>query len=259
MKDILIVNDDGIGSPGILAAVEAVKGLGRITVVAPSSQQSGVGRSLSLLEPLRISEVSMPDATAFSLSGTPVDAVIVALHEVMERKPDLVVSGINMGENMSCEITTSGTVCAAMEGANQGVPSVAVSLHPSEENRPGRFGDPGLFDFGLAKDITRRFSRYLLEGGMPVGVDLFNINVPEFGNSGIKVTSLARNMYSARVIRGFDPRDRPFLWIDGDPVFDAEVGSDVHTVRVENSVSITPLSLDLTCRGVELDGILDSL
>lgn len=259
MKNILIVNDDGITSPGIKAAVEAVKDLGTITVVAPATQQSGVGRSLSLLEPLRIFEVSMDNARAFSLGGTPVDSVIVALHDIMDVKPDLIVSGINIGENMSCEITTSGTVCAAMEGANQGVPAIAVSLHPAEEKRADKYDNPHLFDLKLAQDITSRVSKRLLENGMPKGVDLFNINVPENGNSKIDITSLARNMYSARVSRTIDPRGRPFLCIDGVPVIDAKKGTDVHTVRVLNSVSVTPLSLDLTSRSLDNVKIKDIL
>ncbi|MFQ5976269.1 MAG: 5'/3'-nucleotidase SurE [Candidatus Hydrothermarchaeales archaeon] len=259
MKDILIVNDDGINSPGIEAAVEAVKDLGRVTVVAPATQQSGVGRSLSLLEPLRIIDVSTPNTKAFSLGGTPVDAVIVALHEVMDKKPDLIVSGINIGENMSCEITTSGTVCAAMEGANQGVPSIAVSLHPTENKRPEKYSNPHIFDLTLAKDITNRVSKYLLKNNMPEGVDLLNINVPENGNSKVKITTLARNMYSAKVSRRYDPRGRPFLLIDGDPVYDAEKGTDVHTVRIENSVSITPLNLDLTSKSLDESWIKDVL
>ncbi len=260
MKEILIVNDDGINSPGIIAAVEALKDLGRVTVVAPATQQSVVGRSLYMLEPLRIFEVPMPNADkAYSLGGTPVDSVIVALHELLDARPDLIVSGINIGENMSCEITTSGTVCAAMEGANQGVPSIAVSLHPLEERRSDKYKNPHLFDFTLAKDITCRVSKRLLKNGLPEGVDVFNINVPEKGNSEFKVTTLARNMYSAKVSRRFDPRGRPFLCIDGDPVYDSEEGSDVHTVRILNSVSITPLSLDLTSNSLDRIRINDIL
>jgi len=260
MKEILIVNDDGINSPGIIAAIEAVCDLGRVTVVAPATQQSGVGRSLSLLEPLRIFEVPIPNANkAYSVGGTPVDSVIVALHDIVDTRPDLIVSGINIGENMSCEITTSGTVCAAMEGANQGVPSIAVSLHPLEERRSDKYKNPHLFDFALAKDITCRVSKRLLKNGMPEGVDVFNINVPEKGNSEFKVTALARNMYSAKVHRRFDPKGNAVLCIDGDPVYDSKEGSDVHTVRILNSVSITPLSLDLTSNSFDHIRINDIL
>lgn len=259
MKNILVVNDDGINSPGIRAAVDAVKNLGSITVVAPATQQSGVGRSLSLFEPLRISEVQMSRARAFSIDGTPVDAVIVAIHEIMKQRPDLIVSGINIGENMSCEITTSGTVCAAIEGANQGVPSIAVSLHPEEESRFDRLSSSHQFNFDLAKNITRKVSKNILENGLPEGVDILNINVPENGNAQAEITRLARNMYSARVQRRLDPRGRPYLWIDGDPVYEAEKGTDVHVVRVERYISITPLSLDFTTKTFDMAGIKDML
>lgn len=127
---ILITNDDGVNSSGILAARKAVENLGETIIVAPATQQSGIGHALTLFEPIRVSEVTLRDGSeAYAVSGTPTDAVIIGIFELMDEKPDLVISGINMGENIGkSELTTSGTIGAAMEAAVHGVPSLAVSL-----------------------------------------------------------------------------------------------------------------------------------
>jgi len=260
-KEILIVNDDGINSPGIRAALGAVKGLGNITIAAPATQQSGVGRSISLFEPIRVSEVQVPGCRAYSIAGTPVDAVIVAIYGILERTPDLLISGINVGENMSTEVSTSGTVCAAIEGASQGAVSFAVSQHASSEvkfidNQPE-------LEFGTAAGVTRAVAKHLLEEGMSAGVDLLNINVPE-GVSGVKgarLTRLARRMYTTRTEKRRDPRGRSYFWIDGDAIVDEEEGTDVHAVRKERKVSITPLKLDFTAGRAagELEGLAASV
>ncbi|RMF90259.1 MAG: 5'/3'-nucleotidase SurE [Methanobacteriota archaeon] len=246
MKSILIVNDDGIDSPGIRAAAEAVRHLGDVTVVAPSTQQSGVGRSLSLRRPLAVKKAGLEGFNAYSVDGTPVDSVIVGIFGLMRKTPDLLISGINLGENMSREITTSGTVCAAIEGANHGIPSVAISLHLDSEARldPGRKAD-----LRFSKKTLASVSKAILERGLPEGVDLLNINIPDSdAEGGIKITTLAHRMYSARVHRLDAPSGGSSYYIDGDAIFDAEPGTDVYAVRVERCVSITPLTLDLTAR-----------
>jgi 5'-nucleotidase len=245
MKSILIVNDDGIQSNGIMAAAEAVKDLGHVTIVAPMSQKSGVGRSLSLRKPLPVARVRIDDFDAFSVDGTPVDSVIVALFSLLKKPPDLLISGINLGENMSSEITTSGTVCAAIEGANHDVPSIAISLHLDEEFKFGRGSE---VDFTLSKMALKTIASKILSEGLPKGVDLLNVNVPDSGieKREIKITKLARRMYTANVKRANDPTGSSSYLIDGNAIFDAEPGTDVHAVRVENSISVTPLSLDFT-------------
>jgi 5'-nucleotidase len=252
MKSILIINDDGVKSEGIRAAAEAVQGLGKVTIVAPLSQRSGVGRSLSLRKPLSVRKVKMDEILAYSVDGTPVDSVIVALFSIMKTQPDLLISGINLGENMSSEITTSGTVCAAIEGANHDIPSIAISLHLDEEFK---FGEGADVDFMLSKRALRSVSKKILEKGLPKNVDLLNINVPNSHSkrTGIKVTKLAHRMYSAKVKRMDEPVGGSSFMIDGDAIFDAEPGTDVYTVRVENSISVTPLTLDFTAH----DGIKD--
>ncbi len=244
MKTILIVNDDGIASPGLKAAAEAVRGLGRIVVVAPAMQQSGVGRSISLFSPVGITKSGALKVEAYSIAGTPADAVIIGIHGILKDSPDLLVSGINMGENMSSEATTSGTVGAALEGASQGVPAVAISLHTGKEFS---FDEGEGLDFSTAEKVLRRLARHVLDKGLPEGVDLLNVNVPYGAEKpSIRITRLARRMYTTRVQERHDPRGRTYYWIDGDAIYDAEEGTDVHAVRVEECVSITPLKLDLT-------------
>jgi 5'-nucleotidase len=250
VKSILIVNDDGIQSRGIKAAAEAVNDLGHVTIVAPKSQKSGVGRSLSLRKPLPVTRVRIDDFPAFSVDGTPVDSVIVALFSLLEKPPDLLISGINLGENMSSEITTSGTVCAAIEGANHEIPSIAISLHLDEEFK---FGKGSEVDFTLSKKALKTIAAKILSDGLPKGVDLLNVNVPDSGSEKreIKTTKLARRMYNAHVKRRDLPTGGSSYLIDGNAIFDAEAGTDVFAVRVENSISVTPLSLDFTAH----DGI----
>jgi 5'-nucleotidase len=252
MKSILIVNDDGIFSRGILEAADALHTLGKVTIVAPLYQNSGVGRSLSLRKPLPVEKVSLKDFLAYSVEGTPVDSVIVALFALLKNPPDLIVSGINLGENMSSEITTSGTVCAAIEGANHDVPSVAISLHLDEEFK---FGIGGEVDFSLSKKALHAVSKKILLDGLPNGVDLLNINVPESTGKApsIRTTKLAHRMYSAKVKRMNGAAGGSSFLIDGDAIFDADPGTDVHAVRVLNAISVTPLSLDFTAH----DGIKD--
>lgn len=249
MKRILLVNDDGIESPGIKAAAEALNELDfekEIIAVAPDKQQSGVGRSLTLRKPLEVKKVEIFDnLEAYSVKGTPVDCVIVALYSLLKEKPDLLVSGINLGENMSSEITTSGTVCAAIEGANHSVPGIAISLHVDEKNK---FRKGIEHDFTLSKKVLREISRSILEHGLPRNVDFLNINVPDnkVDNCRVRITKLAKRMYEARVEKKMLENGKIGYLIDGDAIFDAEKGSDVYAVRVEKNISVTPLKIDLT-------------
>ena len=252
MKTILIVNDDGVDSSGIRAAAEAVQGLGNIIIVAPSEQNSGVGRSLSLRKPLGVRKTRIEDFQAYSVDGTPVDSVIIALFSLLKHPPDLLISGINLGENMSSEVTTSGTVCAAIEGANHDVPSIAISLHLDEKLK---FGKGASVDFTLSKKALHSISKKILLKGLPSGVDVLNVNVPDSAvkNAPIMITRLAHRMYTARVSRMDMPAGGSSYLIDGDAIFDAEPGTDVYVVRVEKAISVTPLTLDFTAH----DGIKD--
>lgn len=243
---ILVVNDDGIGSPGIRAAVEAVKDIDDVVVVAPAVQQSGVGRSVSLFSPVSISKGKIAGVEAYSISGTPVDAVIAGIYGILEKPPDLLISGINVGENMSSEATTSGTVGAALEGASQGVPSIAISIHSMEAIEFVSMEYD--VDFSIAKKVLKKLVKFVLKNGLAKGVDLLNVNVPtKVKSMEVEITRLANRMYTTSVEERRDPRGRKYYWIAGEPINDMEVGTDVHTVRVEKRISITPLKLDFTC------------
>lgn len=242
---ILLTNDDGVNSVGLWAAYDALAPIADVAVVAPATQQSAVGRSISIFEPLRVDEIVHNGVRAHAVAGKPTDAVIIGLF-ALEIAPDLIVSGINIGENLSFEsVMTSGTVGAALEGANQGVPGIAVSLQV--ENQADKFGDPRqrAQSFAAAARVVRDCCERILSRGFPDGADVININVPAQPAGGYEVTRLAEKLFTTGVQRRLDPRGRPYYWIDGPLVEDAEPGTDVHAIR-EGRVSVTPLTLDCT-------------
>ncbi len=245
---ILITNDDGVNSSGILAAKKAADNLGQITVVAPATQQSGIGHALTLFEPIRVSPTKLMDGTeAFSVSGTPTDAVIIGIFEITTDKPDLIISGINVGENLGMsELTTSGTIGAAMEAAAHGLPSLSVSLQVTRDDVKFHDGHVDV-DFSHAQKITRKVSRMIINKGLPEGVDFLNLNIPSVPDSNnIKLTRLGKRMYRIHIQKRLDPRGRPYYWIDGDPVENDDPGTDVHTLKKDKCASLTPISLNAT-------------
>ncbi len=242
---VLLTNDDGVNSVGLWAAYDALSPIADVTVVAPATQQSAVGRSISIFEPLRVDEIVHNGVRAYAVAGKPTDAVIIGLY-ALELAPDLIVSGINIGENLSFEsIMTSGTVGAALEGANQGVRGIAVSLQV--EDQGDKFGDPrqSAQSFAGAAQVVRDCCERVLGRGFPAGADVINVNVPARPTGGYECTRLARKLFSTGVERRLDPRGRPYYWIDGPIIDDAEPGTDVHAIR-EGRISITPLTLDST-------------
>jgi 5'-nucleotidase len=247
---ILLTNDDGVSSVGLWAAYEALAPIAEVTVVAPATQQSAVGRSISIFEPLRANRIMMNGIPAWSVAGKPTDAVIIGLY-ALRLNPTLIVSGINIGENLSFEsIMTSGTVGAALEASNQGTKGVAFSLQV--EDQGDKFDDPRHHgqNFDAAKGIVRDVvSRILSEGFCP-HADVINVNIPSVVKGGYEVTRLARKLFQTGVEKRFDPRGRPYFWINGPLLDDAEEGTDVHAIRMGN-VSITPITLDCTAYGAE--------
>jgi 5'-nucleotidase len=245
---ILITNDDGVNSSGIVAAKNAVYGLGNISVVAPATQQSGIGHALTLFEPIRVTASNLRDGSmAHSVSGTPTDSVIIGIYEVMGEKPDLLISGINIGENLGmAELTTSGTIGAAMEAAAHGVPALSVSLQVTRDDIKFHDGHVDL-DFEFAQKTIRKLSEMILKKGLPEGIDFLNVNIPSHPESHkIRLTRLGKRMYSIHIQKRLDPRGREYYWIDGDPVEMDEEGTDVYTIRGCNCPTITPVSLDCT-------------
>ncbi len=233
---ILVSNDDGVHAPGLAALAEALSGLGRVVVVAPDRERSAVGHALTLHRPLRLHTVR---TDWYAVDGTPTDCVHLGIHGVLERSPDLLVAGINEGANLADDITYSGTVGVAMEGAIMGVPSFAVSL--AAEGRPR---------FEGAASVACRVARAVIERGLPEGTFL-NVNVPATGPGaeprGIRVTRQGRRVYGSGVVRKVDPRGKAYYWIGARELGRLERvgGTDVEAVEA-GYVSVTPIRTDLT-------------
>ena len=231
---ILLSNDDGITSAGLIALRETLADLDEIWIVAPDRDQSAVSHSLTLQRPLRI-EPAGP--RAFAVDGTPTDCVNLAINGILPERPRLVIAGINRGANLGDDVTYSGTVSAAMEATLLGVPGIAVSLVG---------GDP--FDFTAAASFTRRLAIAVLRDPFPLDT-LLNVNVPQLPTDQIKGFALTRQgkrRYSDAIVEKVDPRGKKYYWIGGGPLdfIDAE-GTDFNAVH-NGRISITPLHLDLT-------------
>ncbi len=242
---ILLTNDDGVASEGIWAAYNALSEFADVTVVAPSTQQSAVGRSVSIFEPIRVTKVQINGHEAYSVSGKPTDCVIIGLF-ALNLKPDLVVSGVNIGENLSFEsVMTSGTVCAAMEAANHGVHSIAFSLQV--EDQSDKFDDPRLstLNFEGAKKAIVHVCRSVFEKGFPSDCHVLNVNIPSKITGGYEVTYLGEKLFDTGVEKRLDPRGRPYYWINGPLRDKAPKGTDTYAVYNGN-ISVTPLTLDTT-------------
>jgi len=247
---VLLTNDDGVSSVGLWAAYEALSPIADVTVVAPATQQSAVGRSISIFEPLRSNRIMMNGIPAWSVAGKPTDAVIIGLY-ALRLNPALIVSGINIGENLSFEsIMTSGTVGAALEGSNQGTKGIAFSLQV--EDQGDKFDDPrhNEQNFDAAKKIVRDVVSRVLAHGFCSQADVINVNIPSEVKGGYEITRLARKLFHTGVEKRFDPRGRPYFWINGPLIEDAEEGTDVHAIRKGN-ISITPITLDCTAYRAE--------
>jgi 5'-nucleotidase len=247
MKHILITNDDGFDSKGLLALVDALKPLGRVTVVAPSTEKSACGHSLTLTRPLNFIEI---EENFYKLDdGTPSDCIFLALNKLFtkENRPDIVISGINIGSNMGEDITYSGTASAAMEAVLQGIPAIAISQVYAEHGK-------SIDEFGYAlaqKSIVSLVSK-IFEGNYPLPERKFlNVNIPPIPKEkckGFRVTRAGNRLYAHNAEVHYNPRGKEYYWI-GLP----ELGwmdTKGHTTDFEaindGYVSITPVKLDMT-------------
>ncbi len=263
--NILISNDDGVFAPGILALKQAIEDLGNVTVVAPDKNNSSVGRRLTLFKHLKLDEVKLADGSqAYSVSGTPADCVVVGAEYIMDEKPDLVICGINQGVNISSDITSSGTVCAALEAVSLGIPAIAVSLFmdPKTSFKKDENGEWYVdYDFTLTKKVMHDLVSKIIDKGFPPEVDLFNLNVPSnYECEEIKITHLSHKMLEKKVIDNRNvekseifnyPLDEnqnsdDLIMITSDLVKDYDEGSDGYALIVEKRPSLTPLSADMT-------------
>ncbi len=251
MKKILLTNDDGVYSTGLKAAYESVRDIGEVTVVAPSTQKSGVGRGISIFEPLRVSLANVNGFRAHAVAGTPTDSVIIGLFSILKEHPDLVLSGFNVGENISTDtVTTSGTIGAALEAASYGIPAIAASIQVIDEGDKFEDHRDYSYDFEVGIRLVNRISKNVIARGLPEGVDLLNINIPRHAtmDTEIEITRLARKIFVTGVEERLDPRGRPYYWINGELIRDAEEGTDVKAVMKKGHISVTPLSLDSTAQ-----------
>ena len=231
-KTILVSNDDGIRSEGILKLASAPRRVGNVYVVAPDREKSAASHSLTLHRPLRVDEAG---PKMYAVDGTPTDCVTLALHGLMKVRPDIVVSGINKGGNMGEDVLYSGTVSAAMEGTLLGIPSIAVSLVARSD-----------FDFSKAAAFAARLARYVLKKGVPKDT-LLNVNVPALKNiKGYRVTSQGKRFFSDAVVEKLDPRGRKYYWIGGEHErWEGGKNADFQAVQ-DGYISITPIHLDMT-------------
>jgi 5'-nucleotidase len=232
MRRILVTNDDGYFSPGVQALADAFASMGEVTLVAPAIEASAVGHALTLRRPLRLEKIS---EYVYSVDGTPTDCVNVAIHEVLDGPPDLIVSGINKGLNVGDDVTYSGTVAGALEGALLGYPAIAVSLKFTRET----------WDFGPAASIAASLGAAILERPLPPRTFL-NINVPQGQPRGVRVTVQARRNHITKVDRRTDPRQRPYFWIEeAQDDWEPHDRSDRQAIT-DGFISVTPLQPDLT-------------
>jgi 5'-nucleotidase len=233
MTRILLTNDDGIHSDGLIKLEEALREVGDVYVVAPVSEMSGASHSLTLARPLRIRQI---DERHWTVDGTPTDCVTLALNKILpvEEHPDICVSGINHGGNLGDDATYSGTVAGALEATILGVPGIAFSLVAREN-----------FDFTVSARFAVTAVRKVLKEGLPEGT-LLNINFPKDEIKGVRVTRQGIKNARPVITEHIDPRGKPYFWI-GEEYFnsDAADGTDYHAVE-QGYISVTPLKSDMT-------------
>ena len=232
--DILITNDDGVQSEGLIALREALAPLGMVAVVAPDREQSTTSHAITLHRPLRAQWVS---EGCCAVDGTPADCVNLSINGILKNRPKILVSGINKGENLGDDVTYSGTVSAAIEGTLIGIPSIAISLVAREN-----------FRFEAAASFSRKIVRLVLENGLPKDT-LLNVNVPNLSQSdiqGVEITRQGKRVYGDAVVEKVDPRGKKYYWIGGDILGYRHIpGSDFDAIS-RRMISVTPLKLDLT-------------
>jgi 5'-nucleotidase len=228
---ILVTNDDGYRSQGIIVLATALAALGDVTIVAPTEEASAIGHALTLRRPLRLEHIG---DRIYAVDGTPTDCVNIAVTQIFKGLPDLVVSGINKGWNLGDDVTYSGTVAGALEGALLGVAALSVSLRGATE-----------YDFGHAAKAAAAVTRAMLQDPLPARTFL-NVNVPRGQPKGYRVTVQAKRNHITSVAERHDPKNKAYYWIEeGQDDWEPHDRSDYQAVR-DGYVSVTPLHPDLT-------------
>lgn len=237
---ILVTNDDGITAPGIRALISVMKEIGEVVVVAPDSPQSATGHAITINSTLFINKIDIdPEIeTEYSCSGTPVDCVKFAVNEILKRKPDLCVSGVNHGSNSSINVIYSGTMSAAVEAGIEGIPAIGFSLLDYNWNA----------DFEPIKSSIKKITLEVLENGLPEGV-ILNVNFPKLKEKdikGIKVCRQAKAMWQERFDKRKTPHGRDYYWLTGEFV-NMDNGEDTDEWALEHGyISVVPVQFDLT-------------
>ncbi|NCX93476.1 MAG: 5'/3'-nucleotidase SurE [Gammaproteobacteria bacterium] len=232
---ILVTNDDGILAPGIVALAKALSEIAKITVIAPDRNMSGVSSAISLETPLRVMEVR---DNWYQLNGTPADCAKLALSGFLNDEPDLVVSGINSGQNLGDDVVYSGTVGAAIEGRFLGLPSIAISCAGSKE--PMHFDTAAQIALKLVKNLKRQ----PIDPGLILNVNVPNLPLSEL--KGIRVTRQGERHFSEPLVPTVDGRDKRIYWL-GEPgrIKDGSEGTDFHAIHT-GYVAVTPMRVDMT-------------
>ncbi len=235
---ILVTNDDGITAPGIRALVEVMETLGEVVVVAPDKPQSAMGHAITINNTLYLNRINVDGRTEFACSGTPADCVKMAVSEILGRKPDLCVSGINHGSNSSINIIYSGTMSAAVEAGIEGIPAIGFSLSDLDWNA----------DFEPVKPFVKKIASQVLENKLPEGV-LLNVNFPKLPLDSIKGVRVCRQA-KAQWVEKFDKRQSPngrdYYWLTGEFV-NQDKGNDTDEWALENGfISVVPVQFDMT-------------
>jgi len=238
---ILVTNDDGINAPGIRALIEVMNTIGDVCVVAPDSPQSGMGHAITINDTLYCNEIKVINGdpqTEYSSSGTPVDCVKFAVNEILKRKPDLCVSGVNHGSNSSINVIYSGTMSAAVEAGTLGIPSIGFSLLDYSLEA----------DFSPAKSFIKSIALQTLKNGLPKGVVL-NVNIPKLSKKeikGIKICRQANAHWEEKFDKRTNPLGRDYYWLTGEFV-NEDKGQDTDEWALENGfISVVPVQFDLT-------------
>ncbi len=244
MIKVLISNDDGIFANGIKTLAERLALNYEVYVVAPDRERSATSHSLTLHKPLRVDEVEMNNGVvkAYAVTGTPSDCIKIALNAILDIRPDIVVSGINHGPNLGADVLYSGTVSAALEGAVNGIPSVAVSLINGYDKNA---------DFHPGAEFIAQFIPKVVSEGLPPKTVL-NTNIPAVplsDISGVKMTALGVRMYTDTYERRVDPRNQVYYWLAGEIIDDSDEPSDSDVVALRNNmISVSPVTFDMTNR-----------
>jgi 5'-nucleotidase len=260
MPTIMLTNDDGIQSVGLVALKERLEKLGKVIVVAPRDERSCVGKALTLNH-IKIMETQLSDGSrAYAVTGTPADVFFLAANKILKRMPDLLVAGINLGPNLGIDdLLSSGTLGAALEAAIHHVPAIAVSycIPKIITESTSEKKDVTVEELELAATLTFKTAKHVLEKGMPPGVDIISINVPEKAYSKIEITSLSYKGYGdiyTKQSEGY----RITNWALTDYP-DDEPGTDLHAVKRERCISITPIKVRLLHNKKQLEGLLKAI